>query len=53
MVCLKFPHVAKKIQEEIDRVVGPNRPPVWEDEANLPYLRATIKGSIPAWGNLI
>jgi hypothetical protein len=34
----------KKIQEEIDRVVGSSRPPVWEDEMKLPYLRATIKG---------
>jgi len=34
----------KKIQEEIDRVVGDERAPVWEDEMNLPYLRASIKG---------
>lgn len=31
-----------KIQE-IDRVVGPSRLPTWEDEPNLPYLRALIK----------
>jgi Cytochrome P450 len=35
----------KKIQAEVDRVVGPDRAPVWEDEMNLPYLRATIKGT--------
>ena len=37
------PHVVKKGQEEIDRVVGPNRLPTWEDEPQLPYLRAIIK----------
>lgn len=41
MVCL--PHVVKKAQEEIDRVVGPNRYPTWDDEENLPYIRAIIK----------
>ena len=35
----------KKIQEELDRVVGSDRAPVWGDEMNLPYLRATIKGT--------
>jgi hypothetical protein len=34
----------KKIQEELDRVVGDDRAPVWDDEMNLPYLRASIKG---------
>jgi hypothetical protein len=44
MVCLKFPNVVKKIQEELDRVVGSKRAPTWEDEMKLPYLRASIKG---------
>jgi hypothetical protein len=34
----------KKIQAEIDKVVGSDRAPTWEDEMNLPYLRASIKG---------
>ncbi|OAG38046.1 hypothetical protein AYO21_07768 [Fonsecaea monophora] len=37
------PHIMKKAQEEVDRVVGGDRLPTWEDEANLPYLRAMIK----------
>ncbi|KAM7217290.1 Cytochrome P450 [Rhypophila decipiens] len=37
------PSAQKKAQEELDRVVGPNRLPTWEDESNLPYLRALIK----------
>lgn len=40
-----FPEVLKKAHEELDRVVGPNRLPVLEDEQNLPYLRALIKES--------
>jgi len=40
-----FPHVMKNIQEEIDRVVGSDRAPTWEDEKDLPYLRASIKGT--------
>ncbi|EHY61263.1 hypothetical protein HRR90_009033 [Exophiala dermatitidis] len=37
------PQVFKKAQEEIDRVVGDDRLPTWEDEPNLPYIRAIIK----------
>ena len=40
---LLFPEVAKKAQEEIDRVVGSDRLPTWEDEKDLPYVRALIK----------
>jgi hypothetical protein len=42
---MMFPHVMKKIQEELDSAVGSDRAPVWEDEMNLPYLRASIKGT--------
>jgi cytochrome P450 len=28
---------------ELDEVVGPSRLPTWEDEQNLPYIRALIK----------
>jgi Cytochrome P450 len=34
----------RKIQEELDQVVGDDRAPLWEDEMDLPYLRASIKG---------
>ncbi|KAF2639905.1 cytochrome P450 [Massarina eburnea CBS 473.64] len=37
------PHVMKKAQEELDRVVGPLRMPTWDDEMSLPYVRAVIK----------
>jgi len=37
------PEVVAKAQEELDRVIGPNRTPTWDDEHNLPYIRAIIK----------
>ncbi|KAK5094649.1 hypothetical protein LTS08_008505 [Lithohypha guttulata] len=38
-----FPEVAQKAQQEIDQVIGSTRLPSWEDEANLPYVRALVK----------
>jgi len=37
------PGVQSKAQEELDRVVGPNRLPEFSDEPELPYLRAICK----------
>ncbi|KAH7327034.1 cytochrome P450 [Rhexocercosporidium sp. MPI-PUGE-AT-0058] len=37
------PEVVRKAQEELDRVVGGERYPSWDDEENLPYIRACIK----------
>jgi cytochrome P450 len=41
------PQVQAKAQAEIDRVVGPDRSPRWEDEVNLPYTCVSnfIQGS--------
>ncbi|ETS80084.1 hypothetical protein PFICI_07613 [Pestalotiopsis fici W106-1] len=41
-----YPEVMKKGQEELDRVVGPERLPQWDDENNLPYIRAMIKETL-------
>ena len=35
-----FPDVQKKAQEEMDRVIGPNRLPKMSDRAALPYVDA-------------
>jgi cytochrome P450 len=35
--------VIEKAHEELDRVVGPNRTPTFDDEPNLPYIRAMVK----------
>jgi cytochrome P450 len=40
---LLFPETQKKAQDEIDRVIGRDRLPRWEDEENLPYVRGVIK----------
>ena len=40
---MHFPDVVKKVQTEIDRVVGRERMPKFEDEEALPYVRAFIK----------
>ncbi|KAF2101147.1 cytochrome P450 [Rhizodiscina lignyota] len=37
-----FPEQMKHAQKEIDRVVGRNRLPNWEDREKLPYLNAVI-----------
>ena len=39
----KHPEVQRRAQEEIDRVVGQDRLPGWDDEPNLPYVRGIIK----------
>ncbi|XP_024947074.1 probable cytochrome P450 304a1 isoform X2 [Cephus cinctus] len=45
--CIKymmhFPEVKKKVQDEIDSIVGPDRLPILEDRKMLPYTEATIR----------
>lgn len=43
---LKYPEVQKKAQEELARVVGPNRLPEFDDRPNLPYLEAVMKETL-------
>jgi cytochrome P450 len=38
-----FPDAQRKAQEELDRVVGSERLPTWDDEEKLPYTRGLIK----------
>lgn len=46
LAMLLNPHVLKKAQDEIDAVVGSDRLPVFEDEQDLPYVRAMIKETL-------
>ncbi|KXJ87807.1 cytochrome P450 [Microdochium bolleyi] len=46
LAMLLNPAVLKKAQNEMDRVVGSSRLPTFEDEADLPYLRAMIKETL-------
>lgn len=43
---LSHPHVLRTVREEIDRVVGEDRLPEFDDEENLPYLIACIKETL-------
>ena len=38
-----YPHIQRKAQEELDRVVGRSRLPGIQDEKDLPYCHAIIK----------
>ena len=40
---LSNPEAVKKCHEELDRVIGDDRTPTFEDEPNLPYIRALVK----------
>ncbi|XP_028665021.1 cytochrome P450 2B11-like [Erpetoichthys calabaricus] len=42
LLLLKFPHVEKKINEEILQVIGPNRSPCMEHRSQMPYTEAVI-----------
>ena len=43
-----YPNVQKKAREEIDRVIGTDRLPTFEDRENLPYIEAVLK-EIQRW----
>ena len=38
-----FPDVLKRIQAELDGVIGRDRLPTFDDESSLPFFRAFIK----------
>ncbi|XP_064552926.1 probable cytochrome P450 304a1 [Drosophila montana] len=41
-----YPEVAKRVQREIDEVVGSGRLPTLEDRKNMPYTEATIRENL-------
>ncbi|KAL2871204.1 cytochrome P450 [Aspergillus lucknowensis] len=41
-----YPEVQKNAQEELDRVLGPNNLPTFEDRSRLPYIEAVVKESL-------
>lgn len=40
---MQNPHAQLKAQEEVDRVVGTDRLPTWDDIPNLPYLNLVLQ----------
>lgn len=43
LACCAFPEVLPPAWEELDRVVGQHRSPHFDDDPNLPYIRAFVK----------
>nr|XP_048296553.1 cytochrome P450 2B1-like [Myodes glareolus] len=43
LLLLKYPHVAEKVQKEIDQVIGSHRPPTLDDRNKMPYTEAVMR----------
>ncbi|XP_051818217.1 cytochrome P450 2D14 isoform X2 [Antechinus flavipes] len=42
LILLRHPDVQKKVQEEVDQVIGRNRKPTMKDQAHMPFTNAVI-----------
>ncbi|XP_043945728.1 cytochrome P450 2K3-like [Protopterus annectens] len=52
LLMAKYPEIQKNVQEEINSIIGPMRPPTVEDRKNMPYCNAVIH-EIQRYGNVI
>ncbi|ORY58411.1 cytochrome P450 [Pseudomassariella vexata] len=51
-IMMEYPEWQKKVQDEVDRVVGAERLPAFDDLPNLPVFRAVIKEGI-RWRSIV
>ncbi|KXJ87396.1 O-methylsterigmatocystin oxidoreductase [Microdochium bolleyi] len=49
LAMIRFPQVQRRAQEEIDRVVGRDRLPTFEDMEQLPYVCAVVRETLRWW----
>ncbi|XP_036051222.1 cytochrome P450 2B1-like isoform X2 [Onychomys torridus] len=42
LLMLKYPHIAERVQKEIDQVIGSHRLPTLDDRTKMPYTEAVI-----------
>lgn len=42
LALIAFPEAQRKAHEELDKVIGSDRAPEWEDLDDLPYMRALV-----------
>ncbi|KAG8540933.1 hypothetical protein GDO81_030007, partial [Engystomops pustulosus] len=42
LLMMKYPHIQKRVQDEIENVIGLQRPPTWDDQKVLPYCLAMV-----------
>ncbi|XP_075035726.1 cytochrome P450 2W1-like [Mixophyes fleayi] len=52
LLMMKYPHIQKKAQDEIDNVIGLERPPRWDDQTILPFCLALVH-EIQRFGNIL
>lgn len=46
ILMMKYPEWLQRLQAEIDKVVGPDRLPNWDDISHLPTVRAVVKEGV-------
>ncbi|XP_043945654.1 cytochrome P450 2K1-like isoform X2 [Protopterus annectens] len=52
LLMARYPEIQSKVQNEIDSVIGPVRPPTVEDRKKMPYCNAVIH-EIQRYGNIV
>ncbi|XP_072272884.1 cytochrome P450 2W1-like [Pyxicephalus adspersus] len=52
LLMMKYPHIQKTVQDEIEEVIGLERPPRWDDQKCLPYCLAVVH-EIQRFGNIL